>query len=59
MFFDMQLSHNDIMQHNFRYYSVHQLGKVGKDVSKSHTCRCMSMLVDLLVGGVGSLAAES
>ena len=35
MFFDMQLSHNNIMQH-CRYYSVHQLGKVGKDVCKSH-----------------------
>ena len=32
----MQLSHNNIMQH-CRYYSVHQLGKVGKDVGKSHT----------------------
>ena len=53
MFFDMQLSHNNIMQH-CRYYSVHQLGKVGKDVGKSHTryryCRCMSMLVDLFDG---------
>ena len=32
----MQLSHDNIMQH-CRYYSVHQLGKVGKDVDKSHT----------------------
>ena len=32
----MQLSHNNIMQH-CRYYSVHQLRKVGKDVGKSHT----------------------
>ena len=36
MFFDMQLSHNNIIQH-CRYYSVHQLGKVGKDVGNSHT----------------------
>ena len=56
----MQLSHNNIMQRNCRYYSVHQLGKVGKDVGKilhlRYTyCRCMSMLVDLLVGVLGLL----
>ena len=32
----MQLSHKNIIQH-CRYYSVHRLGKVGKDVGKSHT----------------------
>ena len=32
----MQLSQYNIMQH-CRYYSFHQLGKVGKDVGNSHT----------------------
>ena len=60
IFFAMKLSHNNIMQH-CRYYSVHQLGKVGKDVGKIphlryRYCKCMSMLVDLLAGvGEGSV----